>query len=91
MQYILLLALLAQTLPGMPPVIDPRNVYSESTAGKLSKSRTQQGFRDAATTVGWKHREVVNITLSHRCQPIAELGEYSFHKLCLFICISKCL
>ena len=23
-------------LPGMPPVIDPRNVYSESTAGKLS-------------------------------------------------------
>src|SRR5439155_24157631 len=36
MQYILLLALLAQTLPGMPPVIDPRNVYSESTAGKLS-------------------------------------------------------
>ena len=26
----------AQTLPGMPPVPDPRNVYSESTAGKLS-------------------------------------------------------
>jgi len=25
-----------RTLPGMPPVIDPRNVYSETTAGKLS-------------------------------------------------------
>src|SRR5262249_37659831 len=25
-----------QTLPGMPPVIDPRNVYSETTTGKLS-------------------------------------------------------
>jgi len=25
-----------QTLPGMPPVINPRNVYSEATAGKLS-------------------------------------------------------
>src|SRR5215475_2647004 len=25
-----------RTLPGMPPVIDPRNVYSEATAGKLS-------------------------------------------------------
>src|SRR2546428_7471080 len=25
-----------QTLPGMPPVINPRNVYSESAAGKLS-------------------------------------------------------
>jgi len=26
----------AQTLPGMPPVIDARNVYSETTAGKFS-------------------------------------------------------
>src|SRR5690242_14537516 len=26
----------AQTLPGMPPVVDPQNIYSESTAGKLS-------------------------------------------------------
>jgi YVTN family beta-propeller protein len=25
-----------QALPGMPPVVDPRNVYSETTAGKLS-------------------------------------------------------
>ena len=32
----LLFSLLAQNLPGMPPVVDPRNVYSESTAGKLS-------------------------------------------------------
>ena len=27
-----------QTLPGMPPVIDSRNVYSETTAGKLSSA-----------------------------------------------------
>ena len=26
----------SQTLPGIPPVVDPRNVYSESTSGKLS-------------------------------------------------------
>ena len=32
----LLFSLFAQNLPGMPPVVDPRNVYSESTAGKLS-------------------------------------------------------
>src|SRR5436305_173579 len=25
-----------QVLPGMPPVIDPHNLYSESTAGKFS-------------------------------------------------------
>lgn len=25
-----------QTLPGMPPIVDPHNLYSESTAGKLS-------------------------------------------------------
>jgi YVTN family beta-propeller protein len=25
-----------QTVPGMPPVVDPSNVYSEATAGKLS-------------------------------------------------------
>ena len=31
-----LLSLLVQNLPGMPPVVDPRNVYSETTAGKLS-------------------------------------------------------
>jgi YVTN family beta-propeller protein len=31
-----LFTLLAQSLPGMPPVIDPRNVYSEAAAGKLS-------------------------------------------------------
>jgi YVTN family beta-propeller protein len=31
-----ILFLQAQTLPGMPPVVDPRNVYSETTAGKLS-------------------------------------------------------
>jgi len=24
------------TVPGMPPVVDPRNLYSETTAGKLS-------------------------------------------------------
>src|SRR6185436_6013300 len=29
-----------QTLPGMPPVIDSRNVYSETTAGKLSAATT---------------------------------------------------
>src|SRR5438552_9521136 len=36
--YLLLSPLISfsQTLPGMPPVVDPRNVYSESTAGKLS-------------------------------------------------------
>jgi YVTN family beta-propeller protein len=32
----ILFALFAQNLPGMPPVIDPKNVYSETTAGKLS-------------------------------------------------------
>src|ERR1700720_4701873 len=26
----------SQTLPGMPPVVDPNNIYSESAAGKLS-------------------------------------------------------
>ena len=26
----------AQTVPGMPPVVDPTNLYSETTAGKLS-------------------------------------------------------
>jgi YVTN family beta-propeller protein len=26
----------SQTLPGMPPVVDPTNIYSESAAGKLS-------------------------------------------------------
>nr|WP_029604054.1 YncE family protein [Kozakia baliensis] len=25
-----------QTIPGMPPVIDPHNIYSETTAGKIS-------------------------------------------------------
>src|SRR5438270_1250344 len=36
--YLFLSALIAasQTLPGMPPVVDARNVYSETTAGKLS-------------------------------------------------------
>src|SRR5262247_2692966 len=29
-----------QTLPGMPPVIDARNVYSETVAGKLSAATT---------------------------------------------------
>ena len=29
-----------QSLPGMPPVVDPRNVYSESAAGKLSPATT---------------------------------------------------
>jgi YVTN family beta-propeller protein len=29
-----------QTLPGMPPVIDPKNVYSESVAGKMSPATT---------------------------------------------------
>src|SRR5579862_5092830 len=31
-----LFTLLAQNLPGMPPVVDPRNVYSESVTGKMS-------------------------------------------------------
>lgn len=31
-----LFTLVAQNLPGMPPVIDPRNVYSESVTGKMS-------------------------------------------------------
>jgi YVTN family beta-propeller protein len=31
-----LFALFAQNLPGMPPVPDPRNVYSETVAGKMS-------------------------------------------------------
>lgn len=31
-----LFAVFAQNLPGMPPVIDSRNVYSESVAGKMS-------------------------------------------------------
>jgi YVTN family beta-propeller protein len=35
-----LLSLLVQNLPGMPPVVDPRNVYSETTAGKLSSATT---------------------------------------------------
>src|SRR6266571_8642706 len=36
--YLFFLALISfgQTLPGMPPVVDPRNVYSEAAAGKLS-------------------------------------------------------
>jgi YVTN family beta-propeller protein len=36
--YLLLSPLISfsQTLPGIPPVVDPRNVYSESTSGKLS-------------------------------------------------------
>ena len=36
--YLFFLAMIAsgQTLPGMPPVIDARNVYSETTAGKFS-------------------------------------------------------
>ena len=36
--YLLLSPLISfsQTLPGMPPVVDPRNVYSESAPGKLS-------------------------------------------------------
>jgi YVTN family beta-propeller protein len=25
-----------ETVPGMPPVVDPRNLYSETQAGKLS-------------------------------------------------------
>src|SRR6266550_1971149 len=39
-QWILVFALsqtpAIQVLPGMPPVIDPHNLYSESTSGKLS-------------------------------------------------------
>src|ERR1041385_260840 len=36
--YLLLSPLISfgQTLPGMPPVVDPRNIYSETTTGKLS-------------------------------------------------------
>jgi len=33
-----LFALLFQNLPGMPPVPDPRNVYSETVAGKMSSA-----------------------------------------------------
>src|SRR5215467_7691182 len=29
-----------QTLPGMPPVVDPRNIYSETTTGKMSPATT---------------------------------------------------
>ena len=36
LHHLILLTFLAQTLPGMPPVIDPRNVYSEAAAGRLS-------------------------------------------------------
>ena len=36
--YILLSLFAGQTLPGMPPVIDPRNIYSETTTGKLSQA-----------------------------------------------------
>ena len=25
-----------ETVPGMPPVVDPRNLYSETAAGKLA-------------------------------------------------------
>ena len=34
------LILLGQTLPGMPPVVDPRNIYSETGAGKFSPATT---------------------------------------------------
>src|SRR5205085_4691038 len=34
--FLLPLISLGQALPGIPPVVDPRNVYSETTAGKLS-------------------------------------------------------
>jgi YVTN family beta-propeller protein len=34
--YFILSVFAGQGLPGMPPVVDPRNVYSETTAGKLS-------------------------------------------------------
>jgi YVTN family beta-propeller protein len=33
-------ALQAQPLPGMPPIVDPKNIYSETTAGKLSPATT---------------------------------------------------
>src|SRR5262249_61698083 len=36
-----------QTVPGMPPVIDPNNLYSETQAGKLSptvKDALRRGF-----------------------------------------------
>jgi YVTN family beta-propeller protein len=38
--YLLLSPLISfgQTLPGMPPVVDPRNVYSETMAGKMSSA-----------------------------------------------------
>src|SRR5438552_9374129 len=34
--FLLPLISLAQALPGTPPVVDPRNIYSETTSGKLS-------------------------------------------------------
>src|SRR5712691_12511019 len=34
--FLLPLIAFAQALPGTPPVVDPRNIYSETTAGKLS-------------------------------------------------------